>query len=214
MLNCRGEGLIVYAPKIKLDRSEKILFASLAVNKKTIDENGNLSYETQTWNAAFAGNAFSRSKELTDGDSILITGGVIKNRYDTEKRKKYHDVVVFDFEKSENAVKSTLEVKGRWLTVFEPADVPSEGIVTATLVSYTKNTDETGDISYTNMRWKAIFPGDMYDQAKALRSKDKIDVEGEIFKVYNKKKREEYVNVVVKEFFLSSKESSDDKNQS
>lgn len=121
-LNVSGSKFVrVYDTEIKLQVSDKIVFARLSTSQKTgndrvdtktgeilVDEQGNSlpEYRFSSWNARFVGNAFEPSKGLSAGTAINIINGWITHEPFTRKdgTKSYSLVVtITDFEVSEVA---------------------------------------------------------------------------------------------------------------
>ena len=122
-LNISGSKYVrVYDPTIKLNYSDKVLFANLTTSRKT----GNMKVEKDTgevvlnadtgkpvqerafsrWEGRFVGNAFEPSKGLRDGDSIdIINGWVTSEKYvGKDGKEKYRTVVtISEFQPSEVA---------------------------------------------------------------------------------------------------------------
>lgn len=108
MFNITGKFVTVFDPSIKLDKSERTVFATLSTSKKNTAANGTVSYVNMTWlNSRFVGEAFEPAKALRNGDKIDIIRGSIENRYDKEKKILYVDVTVFEF-----AISDTSKNKG------------------------------------------------------------------------------------------------------
>lgn len=93
-LNVSGSKYVrVYDTEIKLQISDRIVFARLSTSRKTgndrvnesgetlLDESGNALPERSfsSWNARFVGNSFEPSKGLAAGTSINILNGWIVN---------------------------------------------------------------------------------------------------------------------------------------
>lgn len=111
----------VYDTEIKLQMSDKIVFAHLSTSRKTgndrvdaetgevlVDGQGNPLAERRysSWNAMFVGNAFEPSKGLAAGTAINIINGWITNESFQKKDGStgYSFVVtVTEFEVSETA---------------------------------------------------------------------------------------------------------------
>lgn len=121
-LNVSGSKFVrVYDTEIKLQVSDKIVFARLSTSQKTgndrvdtktgeilVDEQGNSlpEYRFSSWDARFVGNAFEPSKGLSAGTAINIINGWITHEPFTRKdgTKSYSLVVtITDFEVSEVA---------------------------------------------------------------------------------------------------------------
>lgn len=98
MFNITRKYVTVFNPTIKLDVSERIVFADISTSKKNVN-NGEVTYENMLWkNTRFVGEAFEPAKALHNGDIIDIVEGAIENHYDKEKKKQYTNVIVFKFE--------------------------------------------------------------------------------------------------------------------
>ena len=119
-LNISGSRFVkVYDPTIKVNYSDKVLFANLVTSRKT----GNVKMDNTTgevvrdsttgkevqeraysrWEGKFVGNAFEPSKTLRDGDMIDITSGWITAEPFTGKDNKTHIkmiVTIAEFEPS------------------------------------------------------------------------------------------------------------------
>lgn len=94
-LNVSGSKFVyVYNTELKLQVSDKIVFAHLSTSRKTgknrvdaetgetiVDEHGNplLERRFSSWNAKFVGNAFEPSKGLAAGAAINIISGWVTN---------------------------------------------------------------------------------------------------------------------------------------
>ncbi len=94
-LNVSGSMFVrVYNTEIKLQVSDKIVFAHLSTSRKTgknrvdtetgeilVDEQGNPLPERRfsSWNAKFVGNAFEPSKGIAPGEAINIINGWVTN---------------------------------------------------------------------------------------------------------------------------------------
>lgn len=105
-LNVSGNKYVtVYDPTIKLNYSDKVIFAKLVTSRKTdeakmdketgeilTDENGKqiMRREYSKWEARFAGSAFEAAKGLHNNDKIDIINGWIVNEPYTGKDKKEH----------------------------------------------------------------------------------------------------------------------------
>ena len=119
-LNISGSRFVkVYDPTIKLNYSDKVLFANLTTSRKTgnvkTDEttgevvvNSKSGKEVQErafsrWEGKFVGNAFEPSKTLRDGDMIDIVSGWVTAEPYTGKDGKTHIglmVTIAEFEPS------------------------------------------------------------------------------------------------------------------
>lgn len=119
-LNISGSRFVkVYDPTIKLNYSDKVLFANLVTSRKT----GNVKMDNTTgevvrdsttgkevqeraysrWEGKFVGNAFEPSKTLRDGDMIDIVNGWVTAEPFTGKDGKPHIkllVTIAEFEPS------------------------------------------------------------------------------------------------------------------
>lgn len=111
----------VYDTEIKLQVSDKIVFAHLSTSRKTgrkqVDaETGEVllakdgsplpERRRSSWNARFVGNAFEPSKGLAPGQAINILNGWITNEPFTKKNGSTGDALVAtisDFEVSDVA---------------------------------------------------------------------------------------------------------------
>lgn len=121
-LNVSGSKFVrVYDTEIKLQVSDKIVFARLSTARKSgnervdiktgeilVDEQGNSlpEYCFSSWDARFVGNAFEPSKGLAAGTAINIINGWITHEPFKKKdgTKAYSLVVtITDFEVSEVA---------------------------------------------------------------------------------------------------------------
>lgn len=110
MLSVTGKYVYVFQPVLRLNVSERIVFANLSTFKKDtcFDENGYPLFDNEGnkvqkkfymhWPAKFVGDAFEAAKSLRDKDCINILNGVIENIYNKEKKTYYVTVVVFEFE--------------------------------------------------------------------------------------------------------------------
>lgn len=104
MLNVTGRFVTVYSPTMKLEVSDKVIFADLVTSKKerTIDENGKerINYVNMTWKGRFVGQAAQKVKDLnlSSGTKIAITKGFVENKYYKEKNFLSLSVTVLDFE--------------------------------------------------------------------------------------------------------------------
>ena len=94
-LNVSGSKFVyVYNTELKLQVSDKFVFAHLSTSRKTgknrvdaetgetiVDEHGNplLERRFSSWNAKFVGNAFEPSKGLAAGAAINIISGWVTN---------------------------------------------------------------------------------------------------------------------------------------
>lgn len=96
MLNITGKYITVFQPQVKLEISEKIVFATLSSSKK-IFKDGETSYENMMWNGKFVAGAFEKAKSLKDFDKIDIIKGSITNKYDKSNNRVYVEVTIFDF---------------------------------------------------------------------------------------------------------------------
>lgn len=112
MLNITGKFVTVFQPQIKLNVSERMVFANLSTSKKNT-RGGEVSYDNMSWRGRFVGDAFEPSKALRDGDKIDITSGMITNKYDKEKQQLYVDVTIFDFAMSDTS-KNNAEEHGQF----------------------------------------------------------------------------------------------------
>mgnify|MGYP003291968382 CR=1 FL=1 len=119
-LNISGSRFVkVYDPTIKLNYSDKVLFANLVTSRKTgnakIDKTtGEVVRDSETgkevqerafsrWEGKFVGNAFEPSKTLRDGDMIDIVNGWVTAEPFTGKDGKPHIslmVTIAEFEPS------------------------------------------------------------------------------------------------------------------
>ena len=119
-LNISGSRFVkVYDPTIKLNYSDKVLFANLVTSRKT----GNVKMDNTTgevvrdsttgkevqeraysrWEGKFVGNAFEPSKTLRDGDMIDIVNGWVTAEPFAGKDGKPHIkllVTIAEFEPS------------------------------------------------------------------------------------------------------------------
>lgn len=121
-LNVSGSKFVyVYDAEIKLQVSDKIVFAHLSTSRKTgnyrvdaqtgetlVDENGNPFAERRfsSWRAKFVGDAFEAAKGVANGTAIHILNGWITNEaYRKRDGSTAYDLVVTitDFELSEFA---------------------------------------------------------------------------------------------------------------
>lgn len=111
-LNVSGSKYIkVYDPTIRLNYSDKVLWANLVSSRKTgavkVDGetgeavvNPNTGKEVQErafsrWEARFIGNAFEPSKFLRDGDSIdIVTGWVTSEKFVGKDGNPHSKVIV------------------------------------------------------------------------------------------------------------------------
>ncbi len=120
-LNISGSKYVkVYDPTIRLNYSDKVLFANLTTSRKT----GNIKVDKSTgeavlnaetgkpvqeraysrWEGRFVGNAFEPSKGLRDGDSIdIVNGWITSEKYvGKDGKERYRTVVtISDFQPSE-----------------------------------------------------------------------------------------------------------------
>ncbi len=104
----------------------------------------------------------------------------------------------------------------KYITVFKPEINldKSENMVCATLSSSKKVKDREGNVGYQHMTWYGHFVGDAFEPAKALRSKDVIDIiKGIITNRYDKEKHCLYVDVYVYEFAMSDLKKHDSKQE-
>lgn len=116
-LNIGGSRFVyVKNPIMRLDFSDKVVFADLSTSIKTSNskkdpetgeiiinpETGEPVYERHysNWKGRFIGNAFEAAKALSNGDVIDIISGWIENTYDKEKQKAYTNVIIADFKLS------------------------------------------------------------------------------------------------------------------
>lgn len=111
-LNIAGSKYIrVYDPIIRLNYSEKVLFANLITSRKTgnakVNKNtGEIIVNTETgepvperaysrWEGRFVGNAFEPSKGLRDGDSIdILNGWITSEKYVNKDGKERCRIIV------------------------------------------------------------------------------------------------------------------------
>jgi len=118
-LNVSGSKFVkVYAPTMKLNYSDKVVFATLVSSRKngriieksagddvTNTETGSGTEERaySRWEGRFVGNAFEPSKGLRDGDTInIISGWITSEKYVGKDNKEhyYTCVTIAEFEPS------------------------------------------------------------------------------------------------------------------
>lgn len=85
-------------------QEEKERYATVKISTGDKQQDG--SYVNTNWFARFVGKAFEKLDQLENKDKIRITGKV-SNPYNKETKKSYLNLVVFDFEFSDAAKKST-----------------------------------------------------------------------------------------------------------
>lgn len=102
MLGVTGKYVYVFQPTMRLNVSERIIFANLATSKKDtyLDESGERKQKRSYmyWPAKFVGDAFEAAKALRDKDCINILHGAIENTYSAERKAYFITVVVFAFD--------------------------------------------------------------------------------------------------------------------
>lgn len=100
MFSVSRKYVTVFQPEIRLNTSEKIIFATLSTSKKEMKD-GVASYENTPWQGRFVGDAFEPAKALRNGDKIDVVNGIVEKKYVPEKGREYVWVTVFDFAMSD-----------------------------------------------------------------------------------------------------------------
>lgn len=105
MINFTGKYMMVFDPQIKLNISERIVFANLT-SSRTDTRTNPPSYIRSTWfDVAFVGDAFELAKTLKGKEIINVIRGAItceKNK----NGKYYTNYSVFEFEFSDTSKNS------------------------------------------------------------------------------------------------------------
>lgn len=98
MINFTGKYMMVFEPQIKLNVSEKKVFANLTSSRKD-KRTDPPTYIRSTWfDVAFVGEAFELAKTLSGGEVINVTKGAITNEKSSKNNKYYTNLTVFEFE--------------------------------------------------------------------------------------------------------------------
>ena len=119
----------VYDPTIRLNYSEKVIFAKLVTSRKSDKATGEIltdadgkqimRREYSRWEARFVGNALEAAKGLRNGDRIdIVNGWMVNEPYMGNDKKEHYSsyVVISEFTLSdvaegedENTVEDALE---------------------------------------------------------------------------------------------------------
>lgn len=99
MINFEGKFLRVFDPQIKLQLSEKKVFATVTSSRKDARTEPATYIRSKWFDVAFVGDAFEPAKAFRGGELIDVTKGCITH----EKRdgKYYLNLTVFEFVLSE-----------------------------------------------------------------------------------------------------------------
>ena len=100
MLNFTGRFLYVSIPAIRLDVSERIVFANLTSSRADKRTSPVVYHRSYFYDVQFVGDAFEAAKALKGGEKIDVIRGMHTNEKDGRSGRCYPKYVVFEFELS------------------------------------------------------------------------------------------------------------------
>lgn len=108
MLNFTGRFLYVSNPSIRLDVSERIVFANLTSSRADKRTNPVVYHRSYFFDVQFVGDAFEAAKALKGGEKIDVIRGMHTNEKDEHSGRYYSKYVVFEFELSSTPEEQTV----------------------------------------------------------------------------------------------------------
>ena len=89
-----------YAKNFKVNKAptDKTFFGNISESVKVGEENGQNIYEYDNWFAYFVGKAYEKAKLLQDGDNIIVTEWICRNKSIKDKQETFAHIRIVDFE--------------------------------------------------------------------------------------------------------------------